>query len=42
MVTDFLKLFHVFFHVIAFKKFLIPDHSVIFVQANDTPDLSAF
>jgi hypothetical protein len=42
MVTDFLKLFHVLFHVIAFKKLLIPDHSVIFVQANDTPDLFAF
>jgi hypothetical protein len=42
MVTDVFKLFHEFFHVIAFKKLLIPDQSVIFIQANDTPDLVAF
>jgi hypothetical protein len=42
MVTDFFKLFHVLFHFISFKKFLIPYHSVIFIQANDTPDLFVF
>ena len=42
MVTDFLKLFHKLFHVIAFKKLLIPYHTVIFVQAYSTPDLFVF